>query len=75
MAELAYFAGELERKIVLVVDAALQQQLQSWQRKPPVPSASFKAIGKQLAKLLEAIQVEGRGTVHVQMDVHENILS
>ena len=42
---------------MLVVDAALQQQLQSWQRKPPVPSASFKAIGKQLAKLLEAIQV------------------
>jgi len=48
--------GELERKIVLVVDASLQQQLQSWLRKPPVPSPSFKAIGKQLAKLLEAIQ-------------------
>jgi hypothetical protein len=47
----------LERKIVQVVDASLQQQLQSWQRKPPVPSPSFKAIGKQLAKLLEAIQV------------------
>jgi hypothetical protein len=74
VAKLADCAGELERKIVLVVDAALQQQLQSWQRKPPVPSASFKAIGKQLAKLLEAIQVRGRGTVHVQMDVHENIL-
>ena len=56
-------SGELERKIVLVVDASLQQQLQSWQRKPPVPSASFKAIGKQLAKLLEAIQVLNRDQI------------
>eukprot|EP00092_Neocalanus_flemingeri_P002039 GFUD01002176.1.p1 GENE.GFUD01002176.1~~GFUD01002176.1.p1 ORF type:complete len:961 (-),score=279.08 GFUD01002176.1:193-3075(-) len=48
--------GELERKIVLIVDAALNQQLANWERKPPVPSASFKAIGKQLTKFHEAIQ-------------------
>lgn len=48
--------SELKRKIVEVVDAALQQQLSTWQRKPPVPSASFKSIGKQLTKLLESIQ-------------------
>ena len=49
--------GEVERKIVQIVDAALSQQLGSWERRPPVPSASFKAIGKQLTKLLEAVQV------------------
>ena len=49
--------GELERKIVQIVDAALQQQLIGWERKPPVPSNTFKAIGKQLLKLNEAIQV------------------
>ena len=68
--------GELERKIIQIVDAALQHQLarypstfnmhisqpsshiliDSWERKPPVPSPSFKAIGKQLSKLLEAVQ-------------------
>jgi len=48
--------GELERKIIQIVDAALQHQLASWERKPPVPSPSFKAIGKQLSKLLEAVQ-------------------
>jgi len=48
--------SELKRKIVEVVDAALQQQLSTWQRKPPVPSQSFKSIGKQLTKLLESIQ-------------------
>jgi len=48
--------GELERKIVQIVDAALSQQLASWERIPPVPSSSFKAIGKQLTKLLEAVQ-------------------
>ena len=30
--------------------------LHSWERRPPVPSPSFKAIGKQLSKLLEAVQ-------------------
>ena len=30
--------------------------INSWERKPPVPSPSFKAIGKQLSKLLEAVQ-------------------
>ena len=50
--------GEVERKIVQIVDAALSQQLGSWERRPPVPSASFKAIGKQLTKLLEAVQVQ-----------------
>jgi len=48
--------GELERKIIQIVDAALQQQLNGWERRPPVPSSSFKAIGKQLTKLHEAIQ-------------------
>jgi len=48
--------GELGRKIVQIVDAALSQQLSSWERRPPVPSSSFKAIGKQLTKLLEAVQ-------------------
>jgi len=48
--------GEIERKIIQIVDAALQQQLASWERRPPVPSPSFKAIGKQLSKLLEAVQ-------------------
>ena len=30
--------------------------IHSWERRPPVPSPSFKAIGKQLSKLLEAVQ-------------------
>ena len=49
--------GELERKIVQIVDAALQQQLNTWERRPPVPSNTFKNIGKQLTKLLEGVQV------------------
>jgi len=48
--------GELVRKISQIVDAALQQQLSTWERRPPVPSNSFKAIGKQLSKLHEAVQ-------------------
>jgi len=48
--------GELEKKIVQIVDAALHQQLANWEHKPPVPSPSFKAIGKQLTKFHEAIQ-------------------
>ena len=32
--------GELERKIVQIVDAALQQQLNTWERRPPVPIRS-----------------------------------
>ena len=47
---------ELDKKITQVVDAALSQQLGNWERKPPVPSESFKAIGKQLAKFHEAVQ-------------------
>ena len=48
--------AELDKKITQVVDAALNQQLGNWERKPPVPSESFKAIGKQLAKFHEAVQ-------------------
>ena len=50
--------GELERKILQIVDVTIQQQLNGWQKKPPVPSTCFKAIGKQLLKFHEAIQVE-----------------
>jgi len=48
--------GELDRKIQQIVDAAMQVQLATWQRKPPVPSNSFKSIGKQLTKFHEAVQ-------------------
>jgi len=48
--------SELDRKIVQIADSSLNQQLSSWDRKPPVPSNSFKNINKQLNKLLEAIQ-------------------
>ena len=48
--------AELDKKIIQVVDAALNQQLANWERKPPVPSESFKAIGKQLTKFHEAVQ-------------------
>ena len=47
---------ELDKKITQVVDAALSHQLGNWERKPPVPSESFKAIGKQLSKFHEAVQ-------------------
>ena len=47
--------AELDKKIVQVVDAALNQQLANWERRPPVPSDSFKAIGKQLTKFHEAV--------------------
>ena len=47
--------GELEKKMVQIVDAALNQQLANWELKPPVPSACFKSIGKQLTKFHEAI--------------------
>ena len=39
-----------------VMDAALNQQLSGWTRKPPVPSESFRGIGKQLSKFHEAVQ-------------------
>ena len=45
--------AELDKKIIQVVDAALNQQLANWERKPPVPSESFKSIGKQLTKFHE----------------------
>ena len=48
--------SELDKKIIQVVDAALNHQLGNWERKPPVPSESFKAIGKQLSKFHEAVQ-------------------
>jgi len=48
--------GEVERKILQIVDVTIQQQLNSWEKKPPVPSSCFKAIGKQLLKFHEAIQ-------------------
>jgi len=48
--------AELEKKIVQIVDAALNQQLANWECKPPVPSNSFKAIGKQLTKFHEGIE-------------------
>ena len=48
--------GELERKVIEIVDAAMTQQLANWQLKPPVPSQSFKSIGKQLTKFHEAIK-------------------
>jgi len=47
--------GELERKMVQIVDEALNQQIAAWQLKPPVPSPSFQSIGKQMTKLYEAI--------------------
>ena len=47
---------ELEKKIVQIVDAAINQQLANWELRPPVPSTSFKSIGKQLTKFHEAIQ-------------------
>jgi len=47
--------AELDKKIIQVVDAALNQQLANWERKPPVPSESFKSIGKQLTKFHEAV--------------------
>merc|ERR1719420_1881113 len=42
--------GEIERKMIQIVDDALVQQLDSWQLQPPVPSLSFQSIGKQLTK-------------------------
>jgi len=48
--------GELERKIIEIVDTALSQQLVNWTLKPPVPSQSFQSIGKQLTKFHEAIK-------------------
>jgi len=47
--------GEIERKIIQIVDDALTQQLDNWQLQPPVPSPSFQSIGKQLTKFYEAI--------------------
>ena len=47
--------GEIERKMIQIVDDALVQQLDSWQLQPPVPSPSFQSIGKQLTKFYEAI--------------------
>ena len=47
--------GEIERKIIQIVDDALTQQLENWQLQPPVPSPSFQSIGKQLTKFYEAI--------------------
>ena len=47
---------ELDKKITQVVDAALNYQLANWAMKPPLPSDSFKAIGKQLTKFHEAVQ-------------------
>ena len=39
--------AEHDKKIIQVIDAVLNQQLTKWESKPPVPSESFKAIGKQ----------------------------
>merc|ERR1712240_291346 len=47
--------GELERKMVQIVDEALNQQIAAWQLKPPVPSPSFQSIGRQMTKFYEAI--------------------
>merc|ERR1719233_1555060 len=47
--------GEIERKMIQIVDDALTQQLNNWQLQPPVPSPSFQSIGKQLAKFYEVI--------------------
>ena len=67
---------ELDKKITQVVDAALSQQLGNWERKPPVPSESFKAIGKQLSKFHEAVQdiLPGEKVSKLFLTIHTQFL-
>ena len=68
--------AELDKKIIQVVDAALNQQLANWERRPPVPSDSFKAIGKQLTKFHEAVQdiLPLEKVTHLFLTIHNQFL-
>ncbi|XP_002736560.1 vacuolar protein sorting-associated protein 54-like [Saccoglossus kowalevskii] len=46
---------EISCKLVAIMDSAFEKQLSKWEVKAPVPSASFRAICKQINKLHEAI--------------------
>ena len=63
---------ELDKKITQVVDAALNYQLANWAMKPPLPSDSFKAIGKQLTKFHEAVQdlLPPEKVTHLFLTIH-----
>ena len=68
--------AELDKKMIQVVDAALNQQLANWERRPPVPSESFKAIGKQLTKFHEAVQdiLPGSKVTQLFLTIHNQFL-
>ena len=49
-------SDEVEQKILVVVDALLINQLSNWQpNSNQLPSANFKAICRQLTKLMESV--------------------
>lgn len=46
---------EISNKLVTIMESMVDQQLSRWEVKAPMPSACFRAICKQMAKLHEAI--------------------
>ncbi|XP_077993143.1 vacuolar protein sorting-associated protein 54-like [Glandiceps talaboti] len=46
---------EISSKLVAIMDSCFEKHLSKWEVKAPVPSASFRAICKQIYKLHEAI--------------------
>ena len=46
---------EVEQKILVVVDSLLTNQLSNWQPSNQLPSPNFKAICRQLTKLMESV--------------------
>ena len=47
--------AEIENKLICLLSDMAEHALSSWEIKPPVPSAAFRAITKQMAKFHEAI--------------------
>lgn len=47
--------AEIESKLLSLLTEMAESHLSTWEIKPPVPSAAFRAISKQMAKLHEAI--------------------
>lgn len=46
---------ELENKMVTIVTALVNNQLDTWEARPPIPSQSFRNISRNFVKLHEAI--------------------
>jgi vacuolar protein sorting-associated protein 54 len=65
---------ELENKMVTIVTTLVNQQLDTWEARPPIPSQSFRNISRSFVKLHEAIaQVLPIEQIHgVFRIVHKN---